>query len=114
MLTFLFCLNVLSFMLCEDYKNENGSVLYYSEDETKIKIIKRHEQDVQIGEYVHDFSRIIYDNYNDLNIIGTLKIGDTVTVKEIFILTDKSEDTESMWLKINFNIKMVGFIWVKI
>jgi len=87
-----------------NYLNKNGTITSTTQNDSLSITIRKHDQDVIIGDLATPQERIVYDNYIGGNKIEELKDNDKISISEICTLDSQKTDKKEIWFHIKKGI----------
>ena len=93
-----------------DYGNGNGMIISESDNDKQKLIIRKHIQEVKIGDLARGEERIIYSDTNKSKMLYNLQDDDELEISEILFVNSKEDNINTIWLKVNCN-GISGFIY---
>lgn len=91
------------------YNNGNGTILKIEEYANRKNIIRKHEQELFIGEYATESSKIIYTDTINKIVQDKLEIDDKIIIKKIMLSTELKTDIQSLWFYIQYHEDKFGW-----
>lgn len=94
---------MFSFSQENDYNNGNGTIIETKTDDGIELTIRRHIQNIKIGDLADEENLIVYDkpSLNNRNKTGTLRLNDDITITQVAEIVVAAEYYS--WLLINMN-----------
>lgn len=85
-----------------NYNNGNGTVISRKKTKNEIIEVRRHNQDVEIGELARESDKIIYSDIYRTKELCRLNLKDIIKISEVWIERDRKRDLEQVFLKVEF------------
>jgi len=83
-----------------NYMNQNGTIIIRTQEHGLVITIRRHNQDVIIGDLATEDERKVYDNYINGRKIGDLAENDQINITEICTIENQSTGKKENWYHI--------------